>query len=695
MKRLLHSSRFVLSVMTIVVVTASWFIAENAVKRVCDSIFETAARDIHKTINACIGSYLAFTANVIIDEVGTVKPLSIGQMNELAARYGLDEISFIDTNGVWVASSVTGVVNRLTVADSPVFAAYRTLLEDTTDSRKSVCESFRESVCSPTHRFKYLATMFDDRSGLIQIGYDEQRLSPDIDSDFPGIEDIFSYSATGRVRMLCHLPIAAEWGIPENTTYTAMVDSELCHCRYLRFAEHYFVIILPDSDYFQVRLMIIGIPTLVMLLVLLILFTLTRYNQRIRAAEDSLKALEESRQQRELELASSIQHHAMPDIFPAFPDDFTFDLYARADSARNVGGDFYDFFRLRGGRLAVVIADVSGKGVPAAMFMMHAKSVIKSCLPRCGDLSDAAELINQELCAGNSAHMFVTAWIGVLDTATGALSYVNAGHNPPYIRAADGSLRALDSVSGLVFGGMSGMRYRTFSDRLNPGEMLFLFTDGVTEAHNPLGTMFGERELEAVLRGERGAGLAKLRPGGAEKAIGATEMVTRVHNAVTAFAGSAQQFDDITMLAVVYRGASAEASMTVPATLEAVAQLTDFAAGVLNRHGFTGKVRNSVMIAFDEIASNIARYSGSGEMSVTIETAELPKAVRVTFRDRGQAWNPLDHSDPDVTLPAEERPIGGLGILMVKKLVDGVTYERVGDTNTFSFRKQDLPGGAV
>ena len=242
----------------------------------------------------------------------------------------------------------------------------------------------------------------------------------------------------------------------------------------------------------------------------------------------------------ELELATRIQADMLPNIFPAFPERSEFDIYAKMVPAREVGGDFYDFFLVDEDHLCMVMADVSGKGVPAALFMMAMKIILANNAKMGKTPAQILTDTNAAVCANNREEMFVTVWIGVLELSTGKLTAANAGHEYPALRRADGGFELLEDPHGFVVGGLSGMRYREYGLTLAPGSKLFLYTDGVPEATDAAEEMFGtERMLEALNR----------RPDGSPE-----EILAGVREAVDAFVGEAEQFDDLTMLCVEYRG---------------------------------------------------------------------------------------------------------------------------------------------
>ena len=240
----------------------------------------------------------------------------------------------------------------------------------------------------------------------------------------------------------------------------------------------------------------------------------------------------------ELNVATQIQADMLPRIFPAFPERQEFEVYATMNPAKEVGGDFYDFFLVDDDHLAVVIADVSGKGVPAALFMVIAKTLIKNHAQNRETPGEVFTQTNAQLCEGNDAGLFVTAWMGVLEISTGKFVYVNAGHNPPLLKRAGGQYEWLKSRPGFVLAGMEGIRYRENTLELMPGDTLYLYTDGVTEATSSAQELYGEERLQAALNEASELPVSQLLP--------------RIKNCIDTFVGDAEQFDDITMLGLQY-----------------------------------------------------------------------------------------------------------------------------------------------
>ncbi len=257
---------------------------------------------------------------------------------------------------------------------------------------------------------------------------------------------------------------------------------------------------------------------------------------------DNLTAVtaEKERIGTELSLAKTIQETSVPNIFPPFPERTDFDIYASMTPAKEVGGDFYNFFLIDDEHLAFVIGDVSGKGVPAALFMMVTNIMISDRTRTGATPGEILTAVNRDICEHNQADMFVTVWLGILDLATGKVVAANAGHDDAAICRKDGSFELFKTRHGFVIGGMQGLKYRDFEIQLEAGDRLFLYTDGVPEATDANNGMFGmERTLDAL---------------NANKEKTPQEILDGVHASVNAFVGEAPQFDDLTMLCVEYRG---------------------------------------------------------------------------------------------------------------------------------------------
>ncbi|MBO6047980.1 MAG: SpoIIE family protein phosphatase [Erysipelotrichaceae bacterium] len=389
---------------------------------------------------------------------------------------------------------------------------------------------------------------------------------------------------------------------------------------------------------------------------------------------------EKERISTELNLANRIQADMLPSTYPAFPEREEFDIYASMTPAKEVGGDFYDFFMIDEDHLVLVIADVSGKGIPAALFMMASKIMIQNIAFLGHSPAKVLELVNEQICKSNHEDMFVTVWMGILDVNTGIITCANAGHEYPTIRRENGNFELFKDRHGFIIGGMEGMRYRDYEIQLNPGDTIFVYTDGVAEATNTSSELFGlDRMLASLDRAESNDPI---------------EISIKLMESINEFVGEGSQFDDITMLCATYYGQNYQRKpmfkeITVDATINNIRTVTEFVDAELEAHGCPMKKQIQIDIAIDEIFSNIAHYAfeGTGKATVCVNIEDDPKVLTMIFKDNGIPYDPLVAKDPDVTLSADERSVGGLGVFIVKKTMDDVHYTYENGQNILTIKK--------
>lgn len=374
----------------------------------------------------------------------------------------------------------------------------------------------------------------------------------------------------------------------------------------------------------------------------------------------------------ELNVATKIQADMLPGIFPAFPEHEEFDVYATMDPAKEVGGDFYDFFLIDEDHLAMVMADVSGKGVPAALFMVIARTLIKNCAQTNSSPKYILEKVNNQLCENNDAEMFVTVWLGVVELSTGILKAANAGHEYPVLKRADGFFELIKDKHGFVLAGMEMSRYKEYDIQLNKKDVLYLYTDGVPEAKNAEDELYGTDRMLKALNKHADSSLKQL--------------LMDVRKDIDAFVGDSPQFDDITMMAFELRDIGNNSCITLKPNEESMIQVTGFVESELRERGVSDRLIIKINIAVDEIYSNIVRYSGANK--ATIRCLVTEEEVTLIFEDDGIPYNPMDNQDPDITLTAEERDIGGLGIYIVKKSMSSLDYEYKDGKNILTISAQ-------
>ena len=395
------------------------------------------------------------------------------------------------------------------------------------------------------------------------------------------------------------------------------------------------------------------------------------YMDRLLAA-----ANEKQRIGTELSIATLIQESMIPNEFPPFPERGEFELYATMRPAKEVGGDFYNFFLIDDDHLAFVIADVSGKGVPAALFMMVTMILVTELSHVDSSPAAVLEALNTRICANNRADMFVTVWLGVLELSTGVLTYANAGHDDPAIATDGGEFKLTKDKHGLVVGAFPQAKYKEFRIQLKAGDRIFLYTDGIPEATDEDQQLFKtERMLAALNSIEDDSPQA---------------LIDGVWRSVTEFVKEAPQFDDATMLALKYNGnVKNDDSLTLPASEESLETAQGFLERFLDNKGADMKSKNQFALILEEVFVNVVKYAySSGEGTVSLTLDEDDGAVTITVKDRGTPYDPLSREDPDVTKSAEDRPIGGLGIFVVKKLCDKVEYRFENGENILIMEKK-------
>jgi len=386
-------------------------------------------------------------------------------------------------------------------------------------------------------------------------------------------------------------------------------------------------------------------------------------------------ASERERISTELNIASAIQENSIPNQFPAFPERLDFDIFASMTPAKEVGGDFYNFSLIDDDHLALIIADVSGKGIPAALFMMVTNILITERLSFGESPSVAIESVNERICRRNVLNMFVTMWVGVLELSTGTLKCANAGHNDPAVYRKNGSFELIKFPHGLVVGAMSGIKYVEKEIKLEKGDKIFAYTDGVFEAIDKDNKLYGMDLLVKNLN------FAKdLNPEG---------IVNYIKNSVFEYAGLTPQFDDMTMLCVELKDKSQINKIIVDAKLENLDKVIDYTRDTLVANGCLKNLLTPIELAIEELFVNICNYAyvnnnGPFEIVINVEN----DIARMVISDKGLEFNPLEKKDPDITLNADEREVGGLGIFLVKKTMDSVNYSYTRGMNILVLTKK-------
>jgi sigma-B regulation protein RsbU (phosphoserine phosphatase) len=411
--------------------------------------------------------------------------------------------------------------------------------------------------------------------------------------------------------------------------------------------------------------------------------TLKQNMAELQSAYAIIEAQKE-RMQKELNVGRDIQLSMLPKDFPAFPDRDEFSIFGSMQAAREVGGDFYDFFFIDEDHLCVCIGDVSGKGVPAALFMAITKAMIRSRAG--GDYSTASILthVNDEIAESNDASMFITIFLGILNVRTGELLYTNAGHNPPYLLRDNGSTERLDTLHGPVAGMFEGLAYGSDTTKVGLNDMLLIYTDGVTEAMNPEEALFEEQRLVELMT--------------AHPYEGPEELVKATLKGVESFARGAEQSDDITLLALqLLRQPTSKTAQSLEITLsnrlEEIDRVNEEVEHFAEEHGIDRAVLMQLKLVFDELLNNIISYGfdDEDEHEIEVKVDLLEGRLLVTISDDGIPFNPFLRETPDLSLSIEEREIGGLGIHLVRNVMDEVSYKRRVDRNVVTMIK--FPNG--
>jgi phosphoserine phosphatase RsbU/P len=389
--------------------------------------------------------------------------------------------------------------------------------------------------------------------------------------------------------------------------------------------------------------------------------------------------VEKERMEEALKLAHDIQMSMLPKIFPPFPERHEFDIFAAIAPAKEVGGDLYDFFFIDDDHLCFAIGDVSGKGVPASLFMAVTKILFKATAGNGGTPGEILARLNAEICRDNESCMFVTFFCAILNIRTGQVDYSNGGHNLPYYLHHSG-VTPLENPGGRALGLVEQSPYASGRMVLSPGEALLLYTDGVTEAMDSRETLYSDQRLERFLASNRDSSPRQI--------IG--DLVSDVRH----FAGGALQSDDITVLALLYFGTTKKMAEELEIKLNnKVSELERFNQTLTEfgqHHGLDPKIVHDLNLALEEILTNIISYgyTDNREHEIKVRLSVQPGEVKAEVEDDGQPFDPLAAPEPDTAKSLEERPIGGLGIHLVRKLMDNLEYKRQGERNLLTMKKK-------
>ncbi len=405
------------------------------------------------------------------------------------------------------------------------------------------------------------------------------------------------------------------------------------------------------------------------------LTSLKNQMEELRVTTASKTAIES-----ELKVASDIQMSMLPKIFPPYPERDDIDIYGQLTPAKAVGGDLFYFF-IRDEKLFFCIGDVSGKGVPAALVMAVTRAQFRTVSMHESLPNRIMMQLNETMCEGNESNMFVTFFIGILDLPSGRLRYCNAGHDAPVI-IGNGKYEMLPCDANLPIGVLSDWKFTMQETVIPPHTVIFLYTDGLTEADN------GQHELFSLSRIQEQAEIV------AANNCKPEEIIAQMTKAVKEFANGADQSDDLTMLAVQYKREKLkdryQDKITLDNNIEQIPQLSEFVDKACHSVGFDEKTTISMNLAIEEAVVNVMSYAypKGTKGKVTIEAISNDERVKFVISDNGVPFDPTVVAEADTTLPAEERNIGGLGVFLIRHLMDSVNYERIGGFNVLTLRKK-------
>lgn len=575
----------------------TWALQTELAKNEANELIRLNIEDVREDILEASNKNLLEITREIASRIDSSDRANAKLLKMLGKEYDIAEINIINSDGIITVSTYDSFLNY-DMRGGEQSAEFLVLLDGET---KEYVQSYQPTSSDPNILRKYAGVVLDD-GGFVQVAYDAERFQRDIDDVVIGVTRNRHIGDSGSIIIVgedwnivsdrhgnegANLAVTGIYidrgTMPEDETFEAVAYGESAFCSYIISEGYYIVAVMPQSEAMFSRDISVYITVFMEFVVFGMLFIVVyflikklvvdnmvkinkslamitggnldtvvnvRTNEEFASLSDDINstvvtlkryiAEAAARIDRELEFARSIQHSAIPTVFPPYPGHGEFDIYATMDTAKEVGGDFYDFYFVGENRLGFLIADVSGKGIPAAMFMMTAKTIIKGYAEAGKPVDEVFTTANEKLCESNEAGMFVTAWMGELDIVTGKVEFANAGHNPPLVRHAGGGFEYMKSKPGFILAGMEGMKYRKNEFTLAPGDEIYLYTDGVTEATDSENNLYGEERLLALMNSMSG--------------LTGEEICRAVKADIDAFVGDAPQFDDITMLYLKYNG---------------------------------------------------------------------------------------------------------------------------------------------
>ena len=584
----------VLVVSAYLVTTVFVYILQTySAKNSAEELMRLNVQDVKADImDASDSNTLELTHKVAADYIASSSEIDL---TELAKKYEFTEINIVDRNAVITKSTVDEYIGF--VLDEGQAAEFSQAL--LRDGKTQFVQAYMPISFDATRSMKYAAVSLPS-GGYIQTGYNAAAFMDELSNHVKSSVSNRHINNTGylvvadengilRSTLKDHVAFNLEYagidlnGIEEDTLFEANVYGEDCMLIYSKAEGYTIVAVMPKSEVFDARDKQVYVNSYMEVIVFSGLFAMIYYlikklvvnniwsvntslgkiiggdletvvnvkssdefaslSEDINSTVSTLKkyiAEAAARIDKELAFAKSIQHDSLPSVFPAYPNIPNFDIYATMETAKEVGGDFYDFYMIGDSKFAFLIADVSGKGIPAAMFMMTAKTMIKNFAESGMEVNDILTHANAELCQGNDAGMFVTAWMGIMDIHTGHVTFCNAGHNPPVIYRKGQGFDYLKSAAGFVLAGLDGYKYKMQELDLAPGDRIYLYTDGITEATSINTELYGEDRLLNYLNNNTDKKANEILPG--------------VKADIDVFIDGAEQFDDMTMLMVDFFG---------------------------------------------------------------------------------------------------------------------------------------------
>ena len=728
-------------------ITSSFtLILQNGMAQIeTQEVFTVSINDVEETVRDKSNRHLLEIARQVKAEFEGDLTVSSAELIKLAEDHGIVEINVVDSDGMITNSTELDVINKYNMKSHPQSKEF----VDKLKTQDEFVQEYSPRGKDETEWRKYAAVNLT-AGGFIQVGYDPEQFHTMLNeyvvevtknrhvgtAGFVKVLDEGLYIVDGKKGDPTHISSIgidpkdgagemAQGKVAAELHYADVVDGDsdtgVEYMYVFKFVEGYcLVAAMPVAEAMFMRdasmltsifMQVIIFATLFVFIYILIKRviinnlkkvndTLARITQGdlnvtvdvrsntefsslsddINSTVTTLKryiAEAAARIDKELEYAKQIQLSALPTNFPKNEE---FEIYAQMIAAKEVGGDFYDFYKLNDTTVAFLAADVSGKGIPAAMFMMTAKTIIKDLAESGMAVNDIFAKANEKLCENNESGMFVTAWMGILDLTTGNLQFANAGHNPPVLKRRDGAFEYLKTRAGFVLAGMEGVRYRVGELTLFPGDRLFLYTDGVPEATNADNKLYGEDRLLSFMN--------------QNATVKATAFLPALKVNIDEFVGDAPQFDDITMLMFDYKPKQGGVQMlnkTFPAKVDALSDVLGFVDQALESFECPMKIQTAVCVAIEEVFVNVAHYAYGeveGDMTLGIGFDEDSRTITFRMTDKGVKFDPLKEPDPDITLSAEEREIGGLGIFITKKTMDQVIYAYENDENVLTMIKK-------